>query len=205
MALLRQAPVIPVLTVADAQAGLAQARALLAGGLPIIEITLRTPEALAAITAVREALPRAIVGAGTVLEPAQIAAAVSAGAMFLVSPGATSRLAAAGAQASVPYLPGAASASEAMALREHGFSALKFFPAEAAGGVRHLAALAAPLSDLLFCPTGGLDAEKAKSYLALPNVPCVGGSWMVPASALASGDFAEIERLARQAAALRLR
>ncbi|MBV8567433.1 MAG: bifunctional 4-hydroxy-2-oxoglutarate aldolase/2-dehydro-3-deoxy-phosphogluconate aldolase [Methylobacteriaceae bacterium] len=201
LALMRLSPVIPVLTVAGAEDGLAQARALVAGGLPIIEVTLRTAGALAAISAIRQALPQATVGAGTIVEPEQMAPSVAAGAAFLVSPGTTPRLADAAAQAPVPFMPGAATASEAMALRERGFRGLKFFPAEASGGVSWLAALAAPLADLCFCPTGGIDAQKAVRYLALKNVLCVGGSWMVPATTVQSGDYASIEELARAAAA----
>ncbi len=197
------APVIPVLTVRNAEDGVDQARALVAGGLLAIEVTLRTPGALAAITAIRSAVPGAVVGAGTVLTPEQIAEACAAGARFLVSPGASPRLAQAAAAAPVPFLPGVATASEAITLMELGFRALKLFPAEAAGGVRLLASLAGPLPELRFCPTGGVDLAMAPAYLALPNVACVGGSWMLPKAALASGDYATVEKLARQAAALR--
>jgi 2-dehydro-3-deoxyphosphogluconate aldolase / (4S)-4-hydroxy-2-oxoglutarate aldolase len=197
------APVIPVLTVRNAEDGVDQARALVAGGLLAIEVTLRTPGALAAITAIRDAVPRAVVGAGTVLTPEQIAEACAAGARFLVSPGASPRLAQAAAAAPVPFLPGVATASEAITLMDLGFRALKLFPAEAVGGARLLASLAAPLPDLRFCPTGGIDLAKASAYLALPNVACVGGSWMLPRAALDSGDYATVEKLAREAAALR--
>jgi len=197
------APVIPVLTVRDAADGLAQARALVAGGLPAIEVTLRTLKALEAIAAIADEVVGAFVGAGTILTPHQIDEACAAGARFLVSPGASPALAAAAAAAPVPFLPGAATASEAIALMDLGFRSLKFFPAESVGGARHLASLAAPLPDLRFCPTGGIDLAKAPSYLALPNVVCVGGSWMLPKAALAAGDYAEIERLAREAAALK--
>jgi 2-dehydro-3-deoxyphosphogluconate aldolase/(4S)-4-hydroxy-2-oxoglutarate aldolase len=197
------APVIPVLTVRNAEDGVDQARALVAGGLLAIEVTLRTPGALAAITAIRSAVPGAVVGAGTVLTPEQIAEACAAGARFLVSPGASPRLAQAAAAAPVPFLPGVATASEAITLMELGFRALKLFPAEAAGGVRLLASLAGPLPELRFCPTGGIDLAKAPAYLALPNVACVGGSWMLPKAALASGDYAIVEKLAREASALR--
>lgn len=197
------APVIPVLTVRDAEDGVAQARALVAGGLLAIEVTLRTPGALAAITAIRDSVPGAVVGAGTVLTPEHIAQACSAGARFLVSPGASPRLAQAAAGAPVPFLPGVATASEAMALMELGFRALKLFPAEAAGGVKLLASLAGPLPDLRFCPTGGIDLAKAPAYLALPNVPCVGGSWMLPKAALGASDYASVEKLTREAAGLK--
>jgi 2-dehydro-3-deoxyphosphogluconate aldolase / (4S)-4-hydroxy-2-oxoglutarate aldolase len=197
------APVIPVLTVRNAEDGVDQARALVAGGLLAIEVTLRTSGALAAITAIRDAVPSAVVGAGTVLTPEQIVEACAAGARFLVSPGASPRLAQAAAAAPVPFLPGVATASEAITLMDLGFRALKLFPAEAVGGARLLASLAAPLPDLRFCPTGGIDLAKASAYLALPNVACVGGSWMLPRAALDSGDYATVEKLAREAAALR--
>jgi 2-dehydro-3-deoxyphosphogluconate aldolase / (4S)-4-hydroxy-2-oxoglutarate aldolase len=196
------APVIPVLTVASVDDGLAQAKALVAGGLYAIEVTLRTPLALAAIQAIARNVPDAIVGAGTIVSVAQIDEAVKAGAKFLVSPGAPAALAKAAAGSPVPFLPGCATASEAMALRELGFRALKLFPAEAAGGVKLLASLAAPLPDLRFCPTGGIDLQKAPEYLRLPNVPCVGGSWMLQKAALAAGDYLSVEALARDAAEL---
>jgi 2-dehydro-3-deoxyphosphogluconate aldolase/(4S)-4-hydroxy-2-oxoglutarate aldolase len=202
LSFMKLAPVIPVLTVRDAEDGVAQARALVAGGLLAIEVTLRTGGALAAIKAIRDSVPGAVVGAGTVLTPEHIVQACAAGARFLVSPGASPRLAQAAAAAPVPFLPGVATASEAMTLMELGFMALKLFPAEAAGGARLLASLAGPLPDLRFCPTGGIDLAKAPSYLALPNVLCVGGSWMLPKAALASGDYATVEKLAREAAAL---
>jgi len=202
-AIMGLAPVIPVLTVASVEDGLAQAKALIAGGLLAIEVTLRTAPALAAIRAIAKAMPEAMVGAGTIVSTAQIGEAVAAGAKFLVSPGAPPALARAAAEAPVPFLPGCATVSEAMALAELGFRALKLFPAEAAGGARLLASLAAPLPDLRFCPTGGIDLMKAPDYLKLPNVPCVGGSWMLPKAALAKGDYAEVEKLAREAAGLK--
>ncbi len=197
------APVIPVLTVGSVEDGLGQAKALVAGGLYAIEVTLRTPSALAAIEAIARQVPGAVVGAGTIVSVEQIGEALAAGARFLVSPGATPELARAAAQAPVPFLPGCATASEAMALRELGFRALKLFPAEAVGGVRLLASLSAPLPDLRFCPTGGIDLAKAPDYLKLPNVACVGGSWMLPKDALATGDYARVETLAREAAGLK--
>jgi 2-dehydro-3-deoxyphosphogluconate aldolase / (4S)-4-hydroxy-2-oxoglutarate aldolase len=196
-------PVIPVLTVRDAEDGVAQARALVAGGLFAIEVTLRTAGALAAISAIRDSVPGAMVGAGTVLTAEHIAQACGAGARFLVSPGVSPSLAQAAAAAPVPFLPGVATASEAITLRALGFRALKLFPAEAVGGAKLLSSLAGPLPDLRFCPTGGIDLAKAPAYLSLPNVLCVGGSWMLPKSALASGDYAEVERLAREAATLK--
>jgi len=203
LAIMRLAPVIPVLTVKDVEDGLRQARALVAGGLPAIEITLRTAGALDAIAAIAKSVPGATVGAGTIVSLEQIEQALNAGARFLVSPGCTAKLAAAVAATGIPYLPGVASASEAMALREYGFRTLKLFPAEAVGGARLLASLAAPLPEFIFCPTGGVDLIKAQNYLALPNVACVGGSWMTPKDAVASGDVARIEALARKAAKLR--
>jgi 2-dehydro-3-deoxyphosphogluconate aldolase / (4S)-4-hydroxy-2-oxoglutarate aldolase len=197
------APVIPVLTVQSVEDGLAQAKALVAGGLYAIEVTLRTPSALAAIEAIVEHVPGAVAGAGTVVTVQQMDEALAVGARFLVSPGATPELADAAAQSPVPFIPGCATASEAMALRELGFRGLKLFPAEAVGGARLLASFAAPLPDLRFCPTGGLDLGKASEYLKLPNVACVGGSWMLPKDALSRGDYARVESLAREAAALK--
>ncbi|HEY1779851.1 MAG TPA: bifunctional 4-hydroxy-2-oxoglutarate aldolase/2-dehydro-3-deoxy-phosphogluconate aldolase [Roseiarcus sp.] len=202
-AIMALAPVIPVLTVASVDDGVAQAKALVAGGLYAIEVTLRTPAALAAIRAIARDAPDAVVGAGTIVSVEQIDEAVKAGARFLVSPGAPPALAKAAAQSPVPFLPGCATASEAMALRELGFRALKLFPAEAAGGAKLLASLAAPLPDLRFCPTGGIDLAKAPEYLKLPNVPCVGGSWMLPKAAIAAGDYFAVEALSREAAALK--
>ncbi len=203
LAIMKLAPVIPVLTVRDVEDGVAQARALVAGGLPAIEVTLRTPAALDAIAAIAKNVPGAYVGAGTIVEARQIGDAVAAGATFLVSPGASPRLAEAAAAAPIPFLPGVATPSEAIALRDLGFRALKLFPAEAVGGARLLAAFAAPLPDLVFCPTGGIDLAKAPSYLALPNVICVGGSWMLPKAALDTRDYARVETLSREAAGLR--
>ncbi len=203
VAIMKLAPVIPVLTVRDVADGVAQARALVAGGLPAIEVTLRTPAGLAAIAEIAKSVPGAHVGAGTIIEPEQIEAAVNAGAKFLVSPGTSPALAAAAAAAPIPFLPGIATPSEAMTLRALGFRALKLFPSEAVGGARLLSSLFAPIPDLVFCPTGGIDAAKAPSYLALPNVLCVGGSWMLPKSALEAGDYGRIEEIARAAAALK--
>ena len=203
LAIMRLGAVIPVLTVRSVEDGVAQARALVAGGLPAIEVTLRTPAALDAIAAIARDVPGATVGAGTILEPEHIATALAAGAKFLVSPGTSPALAKAAAEAPIPFLPGVATPSEAMALRALGFRALKLFPAESVGGAKLLASIQAPIPDLMFCPTGGIDAAKAPAYLALPNVPCVGGSWMLPKAALAAGDYAAVERAAREAAALK--
>src|ERR1700677_3956268 len=167
LATMKLAPVIPVLTVSDVEDGVAQAAALVAGGLLAIEVTLRTAAALDAIAAIAKRVPGAHVGAGTIVEPGQIAEAVAAGARFLVSPGASPRLAQAAAAAPAPFLPGVATASEAITLMELGFRALKLFPAEAVGGARLLASLAGPLPELRFCPTGGIDLAKAPAYLAL--------------------------------------
>ncbi len=199
---LRRAPVIPVLTVKDVEDALAQARALIAGGLTVIEITLRTPAALSAVTVLAKTFPEACIGAGTIVEEGQIEAAAKAGAGFLVSPGTAPRLVEAAVRAPLPFLPGVATASEAMALRERGFRALKFFPAESAGGAKYLASLAGPLPDLIFCPTGGIDLQRAANYLALANVACVGGSWMVAPGLIAAQDFGKVEQLAREASAL---
>ncbi|MCI0735131.1 MAG: bifunctional 4-hydroxy-2-oxoglutarate aldolase/2-dehydro-3-deoxy-phosphogluconate aldolase [Beijerinckiaceae bacterium] len=202
LAVLRRAPVIPVLTVQSVDDAIAQARALIAGGLTVLEITMRTAAAMAAVTALAKQFPQALIGAGTIVEPDQIKIAASAGAAFLVSPGMTPNLVEAAVGSPIPFLPGAATASEAMALRERGFEALKFFPAEPAGGAKYLACLAGPLPDLIFCPTGGIDTHKAQNYLALANVACVGGSWMVAPGLIAAQDFAKVERLAREAFAL---
>lgn len=203
MSLLNLAPVIPVVVIEDVETAVPMARALVAGGLPAIEVTLRTAGALEAIARIAAKVPDATVGAGTVRTAADIAAAVAAGATFLVSPGTTPALLEAMAGSGVPYLPGATTVSEVLALAERGLKELKFFPAEAAGGVPYLKSLAGPLPDVRFCPTGGVRPDTAASYLALPNVGCVGGTWLTPADALASGDWARVEKLAAEAAALR--
>lgn len=200
-ALAGRAPVIPVLTLERAEDALPLGRALAAGGLPVLEVTLRTPAALDAITALAT-LPGVSVGAGTLRSPADVAAAQAAGATFGVSPGATERLLAAALGVGLPILPGAATAGEAMRLAEAGHDFLKFFPAAAAGGPALLAALAAPLPDIAFCPTGGIGAHEAPAWLALPNVLCLGGSWVAPPALIAARDWAGIEARARAAAAL---
>jgi 2-dehydro-3-deoxyphosphogluconate aldolase/(4S)-4-hydroxy-2-oxoglutarate aldolase len=204
-AILDAAPVVPVLIVEDWRQAVPLARALVAGGLPAIEITLRTPAALESIRAVAAEVEGAYAGAGTVLTPDQLEDAAEVGARFAVSPGSSPGLLAAAAGAALPLLPGAASASEAMALLERGYRLQKFFPAEPAGGIAYLKALASPLPAVRFCPTGGIDATNAPTYLALPNVICVGGSWVAPKEALAAGDWTSIESLAREAAGLRAR
>jgi 2-dehydro-3-deoxyphosphogluconate aldolase/(4S)-4-hydroxy-2-oxoglutarate aldolase len=200
--LVARTPVIPVLTIERTADAVPLARALVAGGLPVLEVTLRTEAALEAIRRIAAGVPEAIVGAGTITQAAEAARAIEAGARFLVSPGTPDALADALADATVPALPGCATVAEAMALAARGFSVLKFFPAEASGGPAWLKAVAAPLPHLRFCPTGGIDAGNAAAYLALANVPAVGGSWVAPRDAIGAGDFARITALARAAAAL---
>lgn len=195
------APIIPVLVIEDVETARPLAEALVAGGLPALEVTLRTPAALDAIRAMAE-VPGGRVGAGTLVTPADVLAAKQAGATFGVSPGATDALLVACEEADLPLLPGAASASEAMRLLERGYDMLKFFPAEASGGAPALKAIGAPLPQISFCPTGGVSPANAMSYLSLPNVPCAGGSWVAPKELIASRDWAGIEALAREAAKL---
>jgi 2-dehydro-3-deoxyphosphogluconate aldolase/(4S)-4-hydroxy-2-oxoglutarate aldolase len=200
--LLDLAPVVPVVVIHDAADAVPLARALVAGGLPAIEVTLRTPVALEAIRAVADEVPEAVVGAGTVITPEQVEESVAAGARFLVSPGWTDVLVKAMRGAGVPFLPGVSTASEVVALLERGVREMKFFPAEAAGGTAYLKSLAGPLPQARFCPTGGIGAANAPAYLALPNVGCVGGTWMLPPDAVAARDWTRVEKLAREAAAL---
>ena len=197
------APVIPVLTIERAETAVPLARALVKGGLPVLEITLRTEAALEALRAIVAEVPEAIVGAGTVLNPAQLEQVQRAGARFAVSPGCTAALAAAARSSGLPFLPGVQTVSEAMKLADQGFQLLKFFPAEAAGGMTWLQAVGAPLAGLSFCPTGGITAGTAPSYLALANVACVGGSWVAPRVAVATGDWQSVERLAAAASTLK--
>jgi 2-dehydro-3-deoxyphosphogluconate aldolase/(4S)-4-hydroxy-2-oxoglutarate aldolase len=203
LSILTAAPVVPVLTIEETAIAVPLARALVAGGLTALEVTLRTDAGLDCIRAIAAEVEGANVGAGTVLDAAQLRAAVKAGARFLVSPGATPGLLAAAEDEPVPYLPGVATAGEAMALVEKGLRLLKFFPAEPAGGVAYLKALAAPLPDIRFCPTGGISLKNVAAYLALPNVVCVGGSWVAPAEALVKRDWAGVTALAREAARLK--
>ncbi|MFD0056329.1 bifunctional 4-hydroxy-2-oxoglutarate aldolase/2-dehydro-3-deoxy-phosphogluconate aldolase [Streptomyces sp. NPDC127168] len=196
------APVVPVVVVDDLADAVPLARALVAGGLPAIEVTLRTPVAVDAIRAIAGEVPGAVVGAGTVITPDQVGEVVAAGARFLVSPGWTDVLLDAMRASGVPYLPGVSTTSEVVALLERGVREMKFFPAEAAGGTAYLKALAAPLPQARFCPTGGIGPGSAPEYLALPNVGCVGGSWMLPKEAVADRDWGRVEALARAAAAL---
>ncbi len=192
-------PLIPVLTIADPAHAAPLAEALLAGGVTVLEVTLRTPAALEAIAEIVRTCPAATVGAGTIRDAGQLAAAIGAGAAFGVSPGTTARLADAARESGIPFLPGAATVSEAMALAERGFEVVKFFPAEAAGGAATLKAWHAPLPDLRFCPTGGVTGDNAGDYLTLANVACVGGSWIAPAGRVAAADWAGITGLARAA------
>ena len=199
--LCRRAPVVPVLVIDDAAMAEGLARALVAGGLPALEVTLRTPCALDAIREMAK-VDGGIVGAGTLLTPADVEAAKAAGAMFGVSPGATDRVLDACEANDLPLLPGAATSSEAMRLLERGYTVQKFFPAEANGGVAALKAIGAPIPQVSFCPTGGVSLKNAPEYLALSNTICVGGSWVAPKDKVAAGDWAAIEALAREAAAL---
>lgn len=201
--ILRSGPVVPVYTPASVDEAVQVARALVRGGIRAIEITLRNRFALDAVRAVAEQVPESLVGAGTVLTPAQLEQALGAGAKFLVSPGATAALHAAARANAAPWLPGAATASEVMALLDAGIDTMKFFPAEAIGGAAALGSYAPPLAQALFCPTGGITLASAPTYLALPNVVCVGGSWLTPKAALAAEDWSLVEALAREATGLR--
>ncbi len=200
---MRLAPVIPVVVIDDAKAAVPMARALVAGGIPAIEVTLRTPAALEAIRAIAAEVEGAMVGVGTVLSARDLHAALQAGARFAVSPGMSPYLLDAAEQSELPLLPGAATASEVMSLLERGYRHLKFFPAVPAGGHKLLGAWASPLPQVRFCPTGGISLTSAVDFLALPNVLCVGGSWLTPAGKLTTGDWSGIELLAREAARLR--
>lgn len=201
-ATLALAPVVPVVVVDVLAHAVPMARALVAGGIRAIEVTLRTPVAMDAIRAIAAEVEGAEVGVGTVLDGRQLETARAAGARFAVSPGASPALLDAADACALPLLPGAATAGEAMALLERGYRHLKFFPAVPAGGTKLLAAWASPLPQIRFCPTGGINAANAPEFLALPNVVCVGGSWLTPKDKLLAGDWAGIEELARAAAAL---
>jgi len=198
----RLAPVIPVLVIATLAHARPLAMALVAGGLPALEVTLRTPAALDVIRAMAE-VPGGVVGAGTLLTPADVKAAKAAGAVFGVSPGATDRLIAACEDEGLPLLAGAATATEVMALLERGYTVQKFFPAEASGGASALKAIGAPLPQVSFCPTGGIGLGNARDYLALANVLCVGGSWVAPKALMEKGDWTGITALAKEATGLR--
>lgn len=200
---MQDAPVIPVIVLDDVSLAVSVARALIHGGVRMLEITLRTPQALDCIEAIARQVPEAVVGAGTVRHVADVHAASSAGAQFAVSPGYTSALGQACKEAGLALLPGAATASEIMLAQQDGYSQLKFFPAAQAGGVAMLQAWSGPFGDVQFCPTGGITASNASEYLALPNVVCVGGSWLVPTKALQERDWAQITSLARETQAFR--
>ncbi|MBK7060853.1 MAG: bifunctional 4-hydroxy-2-oxoglutarate aldolase/2-dehydro-3-deoxy-phosphogluconate aldolase [Rubrivivax sp.] len=200
--LVKHGPVIPVIVLQRVEDAVRLAEALLAGGVTVLEVTLRTPVALACIEAIARALPEALVGAGTLRSVADAEAALDAGARFGVSPGFRRELGHACRNLGLPLLPGVASASEVMAANDGGYDFLKFFPAHAAGGVAMLEALAGPFPDIVFCPTGGITPDNASEYLALPNVKVCGGSWLTPADAVAAGDWAHITQLAREASRL---
>ncbi|QFI53354.1 bifunctional 4-hydroxy-2-oxoglutarate aldolase/2-dehydro-3-deoxy-phosphogluconate aldolase [Aeromonas simiae] len=195
-------PVVPVMVISDLEQAIPMAQALLAGGISVFEITLRTPVALAAIERIAKAMPEAMVGAGTVINAEQYDAAVAAGARFVISPGMTPALLAHAAKGTVPLIPGLATASEVMQALEAGYDHIKFFPAEANGGTKALAAITAPLSQVRVCPTGGIGPKNVADYLALKCVATVGGSWMLPADAIKAGNWDEVTRLSREAVAL---
>ncbi|HEY8049798.1 MAG TPA: bifunctional 4-hydroxy-2-oxoglutarate aldolase/2-dehydro-3-deoxy-phosphogluconate aldolase [Ramlibacter sp.] len=199
---MRDAPVIPVIVLSDVAHAVPLARALVAGGIRMLEVTLRTPAALDCIAAIAREVPEAVAGAGTVRNPADAQAAVKAGARFIVSPGYTSTLGRACKELGAAYLPGVATGSEIMAAQDDGYSELKFFPAVPSGGVAMLKAWQGPFADVTFCPTGGIGAANVRDFLALPNVTCVGGSWIAPVDAMERGDWARVTRLAKEAKAL---
>jgi len=201
---MQDAPVIPVIVLNDVAHAVPMARALVAGGVRMLEVTLRTPQALACIEAIARAVPEAVVGAGTVRSKADAQAAANAGARFAVSPGYTSAVGQACRDAGLALLPGVATGSEIMMAQEDGFTELKFFPAMQAGGLAMLKAWSGPFFDVRFCPTGGVSLQNAADFLALPNVVCVGGSWLVPADAMAAGDWARITQLAADTKGLRV-
>ena len=203
LSLASHGPVIPVIVLQRVQDAVPLAEALLAGGIKVLEVTLRSPVALQCIAAIAKALPEAIVGAGTIRNAADAQAALDAGSRFAVSPGYTADVGAACRRIGLPLLPGVASASEVMAASADGLQFLKFFPAVQAGGLAMLKALGGPFPDVVFCPTGGISLDTAPQFLALPNVKVCGGSWLTPADAVAAGDWARITRLAREAQALR--
>ncbi|MCX7262481.1 MAG: bifunctional 4-hydroxy-2-oxoglutarate aldolase/2-dehydro-3-deoxy-phosphogluconate aldolase [Burkholderiales bacterium] len=202
---MQDAPVIPVIVLNDVAHAVPMARALVAGGIRMLEVTLRTSQALACIEAIAKEVPEAIVGAGTVRNAADAKAAANAGAKFAVSPGYTPSVGQACHDEGLSLLPGVATGSEIMMAQEDGYTELKFFPAMQAGGPAMLKAWGGPFFDVRFCPTGGVTAQNASEFLSLSNVACVGGSWLVPAEALAKGDWARIEKLAREACQLKLR
>jgi len=202
---MQDAPVIPVIVLNDVSHAVPMARALVAGGIRMLEVTLRTPQALACMEAIAKEVPDAVVGAGTVRSAADAKAAANAGAKFAVSPGYTSAVGQACRDQGLSLLPGVATGSEIMMAQEDGYTELKFFPAMQAGGPSMLKAWGGPFFDVRFCPTGGVTPQNASEFLSLSNVACVGGSWLVPADALAQGDWPRIEQLAREACQLKLR
>lgn len=202
LALLKGQPVVPVLKIADVAAAVPLARALARGGLPMIEVTLRTRDAIEAIRRIAQEVEEAVVGAGTILNARQFEQAAQAGSRFIVSPGATGQLFAAARDSDVPLLPGAITPAEIMAAAEEGLDFLKFFPAEQAGGTAFLKSLASPFAGIRFCPTGGVTPGNARDYLRLPNVICVGGSWVAPDEMVKAQQWDGIEALAREASAL---
>jgi 2-dehydro-3-deoxyphosphogluconate aldolase/(4S)-4-hydroxy-2-oxoglutarate aldolase len=201
--IMRASPVIPVIAIDDINQAVPLAKALVAGGIRVLEVTLRTPHGLPAIRAMAEQVPEAIVGVGTLTQPDEFAAAREAGAVFGVSPGLTPALIEAAKKSGLPLLPGVMTPSEVMAAREAGFRQLKLFPAVPAGGIGMLNAIAGPLPDVMFCPTGGISQENAAQFLACRNVACIGGSWLTPKDAMQAGDWARITQLAAAASALK--
>ncbi len=199
---MQTSPVIPVMVIDDINDAVPMAQALVSGGLRVLEITLRTEVALEAIKIIKAEVPEALVGAGTILNPAHLEQALLAGSEFIVTPGTTVNLLDAAADIAVPFLPGVSTGSDVMRLLERGFEAMKFFPAQAAGGTAMLKSFAGPFGQVQFCPTGGINLSNAKSYLALNNVACVGGSWMLPAAAIKQKDWASVRQLAAEASAL---
>ncbi|HET7096854.1 MAG TPA: bifunctional 4-hydroxy-2-oxoglutarate aldolase/2-dehydro-3-deoxy-phosphogluconate aldolase [Casimicrobiaceae bacterium] len=203
--LMRMGPVIPVIVIDRLAQAVPLARALVAGGVRVLEVTLRTPAGLDSIKAIARDVPEAIVGVGTITQPQEFALSAKAGARFAVTPGLTPALIEAARHAAIPLLPGVMTPSDVIAARAAGYRELKLFPAQQAGGIAMLKALGGPFPDVTFCPTGGVTAETALDFLALPNVACVGGSWLTPKDAIAAADWTRISGLARQAAALRAR
>jgi 2-dehydro-3-deoxyphosphogluconate aldolase/(4S)-4-hydroxy-2-oxoglutarate aldolase len=201
--ILKRAPVVPVMVIEDVKQAVPLAKALVAGGLPVLEITLRTDAAIECMRAIMAEVNGAIVGAGTVIDKEQLQACDKIGCAFAVSPGSSPKLLDAADDCTLPLLPGGVTASEVMALLERGYRFQKFFPAEPAGGIAALSSLASPLPQVKFCPTGGITPEKARDYLKLSNVITLGGSWMAPKAKIAAGDWAAIEALAREAAKLK--
>lgn len=200
--IMKTSPVVPVMVIDNIDDAVPLAKALVEGGLRVLEITLRTAPALEAIKRIKASVPDAIVGAGTIINTQTLQASIEAGAEFIVTPGSTTAIVDAAQAAGVPILPGVNTPSEAMALLEKGITEMKFFPAEAAGGIPMLKSIAGPLPQIQFCPTGGVNPGNAKDYLSLKNVACVGGSWMAPADLVNAGDWDEITRRAREASAL---